>query len=124
MITLNANTDNEVIFFLEPYPYYLFIYTQRNGCLEISEVMVNDSNCTDYQLFNVNVDLNSGIYNLAIYGQDDYSNLNPDNSEFIREFKVKVINLCDYCGDLLLTTPNGQFIITPDGSYIEIELNC
>lgn len=126
MITINANTDNEIILFLEPElanPYYLFVFSAQQGCEELIEVLVNDSDCEEYQRFNINVDLRSGIYNLAIYEQEDYSNLNPDLAHFLEEIKVKVINICDQCNNVL-STMKEFYITTTDDEFILIDKDC
>lgn len=124
MITINANTDNEIILFLgEQYSYYLFVFTQRQGCIELKEVLINESDCEEYQKFNINVDLSSGVYNLAIYGQEDYSNLNPDIAYYLQEIDVKVINICDQCDNVLATTKE-FYITTTDDEFILIDKDC
>lgn len=125
MLVINANQNNELLFYFEQeYAYYLFVFSQNQGCREEKIVYSDESDCEDFQRFNVNVDLPSGVWDLAIYGQEDYSNLNPDFAEFIKEEKARITNNCDECADLLLATPNGVYIITPLNQYIEIPSNC
>lgn len=122
MITINANTDNPVILFLDPTlenPYYLFVFSKLQGCDELIEVLTDISECEEYQKFNLNIDLRSGIYNLAIYEQEDYSNLDPELAQFLKQEKVKVVNICDGCDNFLATT-DLDFIITDEDQYIEI----
>lgn len=126
MITLNANTDNEIIFFLEPElenPYYLFVFSKLQGCDELAEILFDESDCEEYQQFNVNVNLRSGIYNLSIYEQSDYTNLNPDLSHFLDEIKVKMVNICDQCDNVLAAT-NEFYITTTDDEFILIDKDC
>lgn len=126
MITLNANTDNEIIFFLEPElenPYYLFVFSKIQGCQELIEILFDESDCDEYQKFNINVDLSSGIYNLAIYEQSDYTNMNPDLAHFLEEIKVKVVNICDQCDNVLATT-NEFYITTTNDEFILIDKDC
>lgn len=126
MITLNANTDNEIIFFLEPElenPYYLFVFSKIQGCQELIEILFDESDCDEYQKFNINVDLSSGIYNLAVYEQSDYTNMNPDLAHSLEEIKVKVVNICDQCDNVLATT-NEFYITTTDDEFILIDKDC
>lgn len=125
MITINANTDNEIVLFLETEldnPYFLFVFSKLQGCDEIVEVLTATDDCGFY-LFDVNVDLRSGIYNLAIYEQEDYSNLNPELAHFLKEEKVKIENICDECENVLATSC-GDFIITTDDELILIDKDC
>lgn len=123
MITLFANTENQIVLHLRPTlenPYYLFVFSRYQGCEEVFEVVQSESDCEDYQLFNLEVDLNSGVYNLAVYEQEDYTNLNPALAEgLLYEDKVKVIEFCEGC-DLFLATSKGEFIVTDEDEYIEI----
>jgi hypothetical protein len=45
----------------------------------------------------VNVDLPTGFWSLKVYGQDDYSNLNPANATLVFEDMARIINAADEC---------------------------
>jgi hypothetical protein len=126
MITINANTDNELKFYFElseDWGYFLLVFSQDQGCLEEKIVVLNESDCEGTQLFTVNIDLPSGVYDLAIFQQEEYSNLDQSLALFVSEEKVKVVNICDQC-DNMLATSCGLFIITSDDLYIEIDKEC
>jgi len=96
MVVIKANIDTKVVLFLEEtYSYYLFQYTRNNGCEEFIDV-ITAVEC-DFYTFIVNVDLPSGFWNLKVYGQDDYSNLNPANATFLFEDSARIINAEDEC---------------------------
>ena len=98
MVTIIANTDSKLILFLEEfYDYYLFVFTRNNGC-DIVKNIYTAVEC-DFYSFIVNEDIAEGVWNLEIYGQNNYSNLNPDNAILVFE---------DYCRDdnSLIYNPN------------------
>ena len=87
MINIISNTDSKLILFLEEfYDYYLFVFSRNNDC-EVVKNIYTAVEC-DFYTFIVNEDIAEGVWNLEIYGQDNYSNLNPDNAILVFE---------DYC---------------------------
>lgn len=89
MVNITANTDSKLILFLEEfYDYYLFVFKRNNGC-QIVKNIYTSIEC-DFYSFIVNENLEGGIWNLKIYGQDNYSNLNPDNAILIFEDACRV----------------------------------
>lgn len=115
MITLWSNTDNDVILFLEDYPFYLFVFT--NGCDEYADVFTKED-CD--KKFTINIDYPNGVYVLKIYGQEDYSNLNGDMAELLKttSAKVKSGDPC-YMGDNLLD--EFDYDLTDENDNILIE---
>lgn len=91
MITINANMNNKV--FLQgiaTYPYYLFVFTQGN-CIEYVEAITPETNCAD-GVFEINVNLPMGTYQLNVYGQIDYSNTLPELAEYVTTESCVVYN--------------------------------
>lgn len=126
MITINANTDNQVKFYFslsEDWDYFLLFFSKNQGCTEERVVVLNESTCEGDQIFTININLPSGVYHMAIYQQEEYSNMDELNSVFVGEDAVKIINICDQC-DNLLSTSCGLFIMTDDNLYIEIDKDC
>lgn len=89
MVNITANIDSKLILFLEEfYDYYLFVFTKNNGC-EIVKNIYTAVEC-DFYSFIINEDLQGGVWNLEVYGQDNYSNLNPDNAILVFEDHCRV----------------------------------
>lgn len=100
MVTIIANTDSKLILFLEEfYDYYLFIFTRNNGC-DIVKNIYTAVEC-DFYSFIVNEDIAEGVWNLEIYGQNNYSNLNPDNAILVFEDYCRVDNSLIYNPNIL-----------------------
>ena len=100
MVTIIANTDSKLILFLEEfYDYYLFVFTRNNGC-EIVKNIYTAVEC-DFYSFIVNEDIAEGVWNLEIYGQNNYSNLNPDNAILVFEDYCRVDNSAIYNPNIL-----------------------
>jgi hypothetical protein len=109
MINIVSNTDSKLIIFLEEfYDYYLFVFTRNNGC-EVVKNIYTAIEC-DFFSFIINEDIAEGVWNLEIYGQDNYSNLNPDNAILVFE---------DFCRVEL----NDAYIITEDCNFLSTENN-
>lgn len=75
------------------YDYYLFIFTKNN--FEHSLVL-NADECAGITVveFTDGVDVTLdilGTWNLDVYGQEDYSNVDPDNATFIYTLSAKLI---------------------------------
>ena len=108
MITINANMNNDVFMKGIPtYSYYLFVWTQGN-CTEYSEIYTAESDCAD-GVFNINVNIPMGAYELNVYGQEDYSNTLPQNAEYISTLSCTVYNPENICW------PNG--VLTDEFNY-------
>jgi len=89
MVNITANTDSKLILFLEEfYDYYLFVFTRNNEC-EIVKNIYTAVEC-DFYTFIINEDLAEGVWNLEIYGQDNYSNLNPNNAILLFEDNCRI----------------------------------
>jgi hypothetical protein len=100
MVTIIANTDSKLILFLEEfYDYYLFVFTRNNGC-DIVKNIYTAVEC-DFYSFIVNEDIAEGVWNLEIYGQNNYSNLNPDNAILVFEDYCRVDNSLIYNPNIL-----------------------
>lgn len=100
MVNIIANTDSKLILFLEEfYDYYLFVFTRNNGC-EIVKNIYTAVEC-DFYSFIVNEDIAEGIWNLEIYGQNNYSNLNPANAVLVFEDYCRVDKLAIYNPNIL-----------------------
>jgi hypothetical protein len=105
MVNITANTDSKLILFLEEfYDYYLFTFTR--GC-DVYKNVYTSIEC-DFFTFILNENIPGGTWRMQVYGQTDYSNLNPDNAEFLYE------EICRVNGN-----GNGDaFIISEDSTYL------
>ena len=100
MVTIIANTDSKLILFLEEfYDYYLFVFTRNNVC-DIVKNIYTAVEC-DFYSFIVNEDIAEGVWNLEIYGQNNYSNLNPDNAVLVFEDYCRVDKFSVYNPNIL-----------------------
>jgi hypothetical protein len=96
VVVIDANIDTKVTLFLEEsFSFYLFQFTRNNGCDEFIDVFTAVE--CDFYSFIVNVDLPTGFWSLKVYGQDDYSNLNPANATLVFEDMARIINAADEC---------------------------
>lgn len=96
MININANKNNDVYLqSIATYPYYLFVFSQQ-GCTEYKEILSAETDCTD-NVFNVNVDIPMGVYDLNIYGQSDYANTTQELAEYIQTYTCSVYNPENIC---------------------------
>ncbi len=108
MVTIDANVDTKVVLFIDEtevvYDYYLFVFTR--GCEGYSNVYTSVE--CGFFTFILNENIPEGIFNMEVYGQNDYSNLNPANAEFIYE-------------DICRVTGNGNagaYIIAENSTYL------
>jgi len=108
MVVIEANIDTKVVLFIDEtevvYDYYLFVFNR--GCQSYRNVYTSVQ--CGFFTFILNENIPSGIFNMEVYGQNDYSNLNPENAEFVYE-------------DICRVTGNGNgsaFIITEDSTYL------
>ena len=100
MVNIIANTDSKLILFLEEfYDYYLFVFTRNNNC-DIVKNIYTAVEC-DFYSFIVNEDIAEGVWNLEIYGQESYSNLNPNNAVLVFEDYCRVDNSLIYNPNIL-----------------------
>ncbi len=99
MVTIERNIASEVILFLNKTlanPYYLFNFRRADGCSDMAFVFANESECIDYQFFNLEIDLPAQVYTVDVYEQIDYSNLDPAMALFLERIYVK-INFVSEC---------------------------
>ena len=92
MISLNANIDTNIAEFLAEYDYYLFIFS--DGCKEYKYILQAEeqSNCGNYRLFTINVDIPMGGYKLEIFGQSSSTNEDPNEAELLHTEQAKIYN--------------------------------
>lgn len=96
MYTINANMDNSILLQgIATYPYYLFVFSQSD-CADYKEIIVAETDC-DAGVFNINVDIPMGVYNLDVYGQSDYANLSQELAEYIQTYTCSVYNPENIC---------------------------
>jgi len=105
MVNIEANIDSKVILFLnESYDYYLFIFSR--GCYAYSNVYTSIE--CDFFTFILNENIPSGTWEMEVYGQSDYSNLNPNNADFLYR------DVCRVNGN----GNGGAYIITENSTYL------
>jgi hypothetical protein len=116
MINIIQNTDSKLILFLEEfYDYYLFVFTRNNGC-EVVKNIYTAVEC-DFYSFIINENIAEGVWNLEVYGQDNYSNLNPENAILVFEDNLRVNNIED-AGGVFLVTQNCNYLTTENDEYL------
>lgn len=96
MLTLYANTDNQIVLQgIASYPYYLLVFTQPK-CVELSNVVASVSDCND-GVMNVNVTYPMGVYRLDVYGQSDYTNRSTSLATYLQTVTARVYNPAEIC---------------------------
>lgn len=97
MISILANIETNIAEFLDEYDYYLFIFS--NECEEYKYILEpeEESNCGNYRLFTLNVDIPMGGYKLKIYGQSSSVNEDPNEAELLHTEKAKIYNPLSEC---------------------------
>ena len=92
MISLKANIDTNIAEFLAEYDYYLFIFS--DGCKEYKYILQAEeqSNCGNYRLFTINVDIPMGTYSVSIYGQASAVNEDPNEADLLHTEQAKIYN--------------------------------
>lgn len=104
MITIDANSDSKIILFLSPEmenPFFLFVFKPLGSCGDdFIEVYAADESCGDFLQFTINVDFPFGIYEVDVYEQADYANLDPLLATFLGTVSIKVQNPENYCWPL------------------------
>lgn len=119
MINIYQNLDTKLTLFLEEtHEYYLFVFTKNNGCTEVKNIYTAIE--CDFFSFIVNEDLEVGTWILKIYGQDNYSNYNPENAILVFEDNLRVNSIEDAGGNFLITQ-DCKYFLTEAGEYIILE---
>jgi hypothetical protein len=110
MVVIEANIDSKVVLFIEEtevvYDYYLFIFTR--GCQGFSNIYTSVE--CDFFTFLLNENIPEGIWTMQVYGQNDYSNLNPNNADFLYEDICRVTGNGN--GNAYIITENDTYLIT------------
>lgn len=91
MISINNDTANVIELLIDEADYYLFVTRSGFECADESFVLTADEACGGVRTFTINHDFNrKGIYTVNIYGQESYSNLDPDLAELLysTEFNI------------------------------------
>ena len=91
MLTIFANTDSTIYMDgLNPFSYYLLVFKQPN-CVELIDIAAPDENCNDGVL-TLNVTFPMGVYEVDIYGQNNYSNTSTLLATYIQSETIRVYN--------------------------------
>lgn len=119
MISILANIETNIAEFLPEYEYYLFIFS--NNCDEYKYILQpeEESNCGDYRLFTLDVDIPMGGYKLEIFGQESSTNEDPNEAELLHTEQAKIYNPLAECYGLpYILDENGYPIEDFDGTKI------
>lgn len=96
MLTIYANVDSTIYLDgLDPFDYYLLVFRQPN-CVELTDVVAPDADCNDGVL-TLNVTFPMGVYEVDVYGQQDYSNTSTLLATFVRTETIRVYNPAEIC---------------------------
>ena len=117
MITLLANIDNNIFEFLPEYNFYLFVFS--NTDCDIDKQTIAGTQCNGQVLFDIVVDLPSGIYDLSIYGKTE-NNDETDGAILLKTEKAKIYNPDSNCYSFpYLLNENNYIISDSDGTLLE-----
>lgn len=79
MISINNDIANNIQLLIDEADYYLFVCRSNFECEDDSFVLTSDEVCGAVRTFTIDHNFNrKGHYTVNIYGQDSYSNLDPD----------------------------------------------
>ena len=109
MITLLANIDNNIFEFLPEYDFYLFVFS--NTDCDVNKQVLTGEQCNGHVLFDIVVDLPSGIYDLQIYGKTE-NNDEIENSVLLKTEKVKIYNAESNCYNFPYLLDENNYIIS------------
>ena len=104
MQTLYANKDTTIRLMLEEaFSYYLLVFSQGD-CIEHFEVVLAEDVCSIGTSLTLNVTLDMGVYNVAVYGQENYSNTSIQLATFVTSEQIQVYNPAEICFDASVLT--------------------
>jgi hypothetical protein len=116
MITLLANIENNIAEFLEDFDFYLFVIS--NDCDEYKYLLEPTEVCDTLKLFSINVDIQSGNYELSIYGGNEETETINDKELLLVE-SLKIYNPLNECFNVgYLLDENGYILADFDGTKI------
>ncbi len=120
MISVQANiSSNVVLVGANSYSYYLFVFTLPGVCTTWSEVFAADTTCSD-PVVTILSDLGMGVYNVDIYGQNDYANTNIIQANYITSDKFRVYNPAGICWNSTYILDEFNYPILDEmGNYIK-----
>lgn len=101
MFSIENDTDNLILLSVDPEltdPYYLFVMQSVYKCTADTLILSPSYECEETRQFNINHSFDkSGYYEVQVYEQDNYTNIDPAQAHgmlYQTIFNVNIPNPC------------------------------